>query len=72
MGFLQQVPAVCAPLQTCPLVAELSGAYFTLPMLHVVPRVQNTNKDPILDAFQCEHMEERCWMLNRKVPPSIP
>lgn len=47
-------------------------SHFTLPVLHVVSRVQNTNKDPILDAFQHDHMKDRCYMHNRKAPSSIP
>lgn len=58
MGFLQPFPAMSAPVKICPLVAELSGAYFTLPVLPVVLRVQNTNKELIVFAFQHDHMKE--------------
>lgn len=44
-GFLQQFPAMSAPVKTCPLVAELSGAYFTLPVLHVMSRVHDTMRN---------------------------
>lgn len=49
-----------APVKTCPLLAELSGAYFTLPVLRVMSGAQNTHEELIVYAFKHEHMKERC------------
>lgn len=61
------LPYLCHSIyngQTCPTFAELSGAHFTFPVLHVMWRVQSTNRDLYLGAFPREHMKWRCWMLN--------
>lgn len=67
---------MCAPLKNCPLAAEPSGAYFTLPVLHVVSRVKNTSNDPVPDAFQHEremlHAQQKGPFFHPLIHPVLP